>query len=172
MPNMMQLKEFYLRLRRCGLARRALMVGMGMMVLDQASKFLVLMGPVAQQRVEITPFLDFILIWNKGISYGLFDQANQAGKIILIGLNIAICGFLLWMLSRVTTKLNAYGLGLIIGGAIGNIIDRVLHGAVVDFISLHTVNYAWYVFNVADIWITVGAILIILDAFVQPKEQA
>lgn len=151
------------------LSKYALMLALLALASDQISKFWVLTSAMLENGMRITPFLDFILVWNKGISYGLFDQDSTGGQAVLIALSLLIIGFLLWLLRNATTRLNAYGLGLVIGGAAGNIIDRILHGAVVDFISLHTQNYAWYVFNLADIWITLGVILILCDTLRQPN---
>ncbi len=88
-------------------------------------------------------------------------------RIMMIVFTLLIGLVFLWMLRAAKTRLNAFGLALIIGGALGNVIDRVLRGAVVDFISLHHNDYYWYVFNLADVWITVGCGLVLIDSLRQ-----
>ena len=110
--------------------------------------------------VHLTPFLDFVLTWNTGISYGLFPQESEFGQLVLLALKIAAVVVLWIWLARAESKLTALALGLIIGGAIGNAIDRLAHGAVVDFVLFHITtpafNFVWYVFNLADVAIVAG----------------
>lgn len=116
-------------------------------------------------RVQITPFFDLVLVWNEGISYGLFSQDSDLGRMVLIGLtSLVVLGLLVWLV-RAETKLVAASLGLVIGGAIGNIIDRIYHGAVADFFYLHIGSFNWYVFNIADVWIVTGVIGLLYDSF-------
>ncbi len=110
----------------------------------------------------LAPFLDLVLTWNTGISYGLFPQEGPFGQWVLLALK-AIAVVLLWIwLARTTSRLTALSLGLIIGGAIGNAIDRLAYGAVVDFVLFHVTtasfNFNWYVFNLADVAIVAGVI--------------
>ncbi len=132
--------------------------------IDQAAKlwllFVVDLG--ARGIVTLAPFLDLVLTWNTGISYGLFRQEGPLGQWALLALK-AIAVILLWIwLSRTTSRLTALSLGLIIGGAIGNAIDRVVYGAVADFVLLHVTtesfSFRWYVFNLADVAIVAGVI--------------
>lgn len=107
-------------------------------------------------KVTLTPFFDLIMVWNQGISYGLLPQGSALGKAVLIGVAIvAVVGLTLW-LARAENKLAAFSLGLILGGAIGNAIDRMIYGAVADFFSFHAYGYYWYIFNIADVAIVVG----------------
>lgn len=133
-------------------------------LIDQISKFAILMAfdGVEMSSVAVLPFLDFTLIWNSGISYGLLSDQSQLARFGLIGLSICIIGFLIYLLRSEHHPWLRVGYALIIGGAIGNVIDRVIHGAVVDFISLHGFGYYWYVFNLADIWITLGGAVVVL----------
>jgi len=147
---------------------------------DQASKHAVLYGlgligcfpayapgvPVRPcEPIVITPFFDLIMVWNRGISYGLFP-ADSAGEVwLLIGFMLSVSLVLLWWMTRAETRLLAAGLALVIGGAIGNVIDRILYGAVADFFHFHAFGYSWYVFNVADAAIVIGVVIILLDAF-------
>ena len=142
----------------------ALMIALAATAIDQAAKLwlLFVLDLGARGIVTITPFLDLVLTWNTGISYGLFRQEGPLGQWALLALK-AIAVILLWIwLSRTTSRLAALSLGLIIGGAIGNGIDRVVYGAVADFVLLHlttaTFSFRWYVFNLADVAIVAGVI--------------
>lgn len=139
-----------------------LAVGAIVAALDQASKlWLVYVYELGRRgAVHIAPFVDFVLTWNTGISYGWFQQEGPFGQWALLGLK-AVAVALLWIwLARAGSKLAAVGLGLIIGGALGNAVDRYIHGAVVDFVLLHietaTWRFNWYVFNLADVAIVAG----------------
>ena len=120
--------------------------------------------------VRITPFFDLVLAWNVGISFGWFQTDNWIAQLILSGVKAAaVIALAVWMAwSR--TMLATVGLGLIIGGAIGNAIDRFVHGAVVDFALFHVEiagkTFNWYVFNVADVAIVAGVAALLYDSFV------
>ena len=142
--------------------------------LDQVSKWWVvnyIMQPI--KILSITPFFNIVLTWNSGISFGIFSNQGGFSVIILSTLAILIVFFLaVWLVKAENRKL-IIGLIFIIGGAIGNIIDRVYHGAVIDFLDFHINNYHWPAFNLADSCIFIGAALIILDSlFPDKKEQA
>lgn len=135
------------------------------LLVDQASKTLVLtqLDFGVNGVVRVTPFMDFVETWNTGVSYGLFPQGVN-GWWILGGLKlIAAIAFFFW-LARVGRRVEAVALGLLIGGALGNAIDRAVYGAVFDFVSLHAFGYRWYVFNVADVAIVVGVALLLYDS--------
>lgn len=139
-------------------------------LLDQALKLWLLYGLDlgAKGPFRILPFLDFILTWNRGISYGLFQQDSALGQWALLAFKAAAV-ILLWAwLSQVTSRLTALALGLIVGGAFGNAIDRLVHGAVVDFAYLHLhqigVNFGWYVFNLADVAIVAGVAVLLYES--------
>jgi signal peptidase II len=123
--------------------------------------------------IPVTSFFNLVLTWNNGISFGLFNNGSNLNALILSLLAIAIVIFLIMWLRKSETKRVAIGLGLIIGGAIGNIIDRGLHGAVVDFLDFHINSYHWPAFNIADSCITIGAMILVFDSLFSPKpEQA
>jgi signal peptidase II len=130
--------------------------------LDQAAKLwlLFVFGLADRGTVPLTPFLALALTWNTGISYGLFPQDSAVGQWVLLGIKAAVVVLLLVWLGRAGSRLTAIALGLIVGGAVGNAIDRVAYGAVVDFILLHLTtagfSFQWYVFNVADAAIVAG----------------
>src|SRR5262249_59162422 len=96
------------------------------------------------------PFLDLTLRWNRGISFSLFAGNSAAGQAALLGVTLAATGLLAWWLFRSRSALPAAGLGLIIGGALGNAIGRLAHGAVIDYLDLHAFGRHFFVFNVAD----------------------
>ncbi|MEQ8227323.1 MAG: signal peptidase II [Rhodospirillales bacterium] len=147
-------------IRRQGLSLAALVI-----VLDQLSKWWILTDVMNPPRViEVLPFANVVLVWNRGVSFGLFNTASDYGPWILSGLAIAISVVLLIWLWRGTERIVGLGIGLILGGAIGNVIDRLIHGAVVDFVDLHAGDAHWPAFNVADSAITVGAVLLVLDS--------
>jgi len=139
---------------------------------DQASKLWLLFWFDLANRgiVHLTPFLDVVLTWNTGISYGLFPQDGDFGRAVLLALKLAAVALLWVWLARAEQRLTALALGLIIGGAIGNAIDRLAYGAVVDFVLFHittpTFNFTWYVFNLADAAIVAGVIGLLYDSYV------
>lgn len=123
-------------------------------------------------RVRVAPVLDWVLTWNTGISYGLFPQVGPVGQWALLGVKV-IAVLLLWLwLAYANSRLTALGLGLIIGGAIGNAIDRVLHGAVVDFALFHINSHEWYVFNLADAAIVAGVMGLLYESTFNTAEKA
>ena len=134
-------------------------------ILDQLTKWWILTDVMNPPRViEVLPFANIVLVWNRGVSFGMFNTASDHGPLILAGLAIAISIVLLIWLLRGPERTVGLGIGLILGGAIGNVIDRFIHGAVVDFVDLHVAGAHWPAFNVADSAITVGAVLLILDS--------
>jgi signal peptidase II len=146
------------------------------LVADQAVKTLLLygfgfvtMGP--GEVVPVLPFFDLVMVWNRGISYGLLQTQGISGSLLLTFFSLAAIVALGWWLTRTSRLLPAIGLGLVIGGALGNVIDRILYGAVADFFHFHAFGRDWYVFNVADAAITLGVITLLADAFVRPGQK-
>lgn len=144
------------------------------LVLDQASKLWLLnVFDIARRgAVAVTPFFDLVLAWNTGISYGWFADSGETAQFVLIAVKIvAVIALVFWM-TRAQSALATVALGLIIGGAIGNGIDRAAYGAVVDFVLLHAAiggtTYSWYVFNVADAAIVAGVAGLLYDSFRAP----
>ncbi len=144
------------------------------LILDQATKlytFYIYNLPV-KEPVEFAPFVNLIVVWNRGISYGLFQQNSELGRWGLIIISIlAAIGLFFWI-RRTSAKLLAASLGLIAGGAIGNVIDRLWFGAVFDFIQIHVGSWSWYVFNVADAAIVAGVVGLLYDSFVLEGRRA
>ena len=142
------------------------------LALDQASKLWLLYVFDIGHRgtVKITPFFDLVLAWNIGISFGWFQNDNAAAQIALMAVKaLAVIALAIWM-SRSHTVMATVALGLIIGGAIGNGIDRLAYGAVVDFALFHVQiggnTFNWYVFNLADVAIVAGVMALLYDSFV------
>jgi signal peptidase II len=147
--------------------------------IDQATKTWLLygFGLDERSRVPVAPFLDLVLAWNTGISYSMFQMSGPLWRGLLIAFTaLAVIILLVW-LSRTRSGLAGASLGLIIGGAVGNAIDRTLHGAVMDFILFHltgpTWTFQWYVFNFADAAIVAGVIGLLWDSlFLQGAAKA
>ena len=123
------------------------------------------------EKIYVNEYLDFILVFNTGISYGLFSGGGDFQKWILISLSILIIIFLLSFIRNESSILSKLSISFIIGGALGNVLDRFTYGAVVDFISLHAKGFSWYIFNIADMFIVLGVILFILSQFILSKKN-
>jgi signal peptidase II len=124
-------------------------------------------------RVRLTPFFDLVFVKNTGISYGLFLQDTRQGQWLLAGFScLAVLAMAVWLARGVTSRLVAASLGLIMGGAVGNAIDRVRLDGVADFFSLHAFGFYWYVFNIADAAIVAGVIGLIYDSFGPSRNDA
>jgi signal peptidase II len=144
---------------------------------DQAAKLWLLFGLDLENhgRVPLAPWLDLVLTWNPGISYGLFRQHAALGRWLLFAFALAAVGLLSAWLARSGSRLTALALGLIIGGAIGNAIDRLAYGAVVDFVFFHITfpswEFRWYVFNLADAAIVAGVIGLLYETLIGERAQ-
>jgi signal peptidase II len=150
--------------------RSGLLAAVVTLVLDQASKLWLLFGFDIARRgaVKITPFFDLVLAWNPGISFGWLQNDGPLAQTALLAVKaVAVIVLAIWM-ARSRTVLATVALGLIIGGAIGNAIDRVTYGAVVDFALFHVriggQQYDWYVFNIADVAIVAGVAALLYDS--------
>jgi len=147
------------------------------LLLDQVSKLLLLYGydfkslpPGA--AVKVLPFFNLVMVWNPGISYGLFPAHSRLGSIILVAISLIAVSLLIWWLWVSTRSMLTIGLGLIVGGAIGNnLIDRLVYGKVADFFEFYAYGYDWYVFNIADAAITFGVIVLVYDALMRPEPR-
>src|SRR5262245_40308882 len=140
--------------------------------LDQATKLWLIFAFDLGHRgsVEVGPFVELVLTWNPGISYGWFQQEGPLGQWVLLGIKFVAVAFLWVWLARTTSRLSAFALGLIIGGAVGNAIDRLIYGAVADFVLFHITtqqwSFNWYVFNLADAAIVAGVAGILYESMV------
>ncbi|MCB1481445.1 MAG: signal peptidase II [Rhodobiaceae bacterium] len=147
-------------------SRFASLIVVAVFILDQASKAGVLFGLdlLGREQIHLLPFFDFVMVWNRGISYGLFEQSDETGRWLLT-IFMLVAAALLWLwAARAGTRLLALSLALIIGGALGNALDRIIYGAVADFARLFWGEASWYVFNLADAAIVAGVALLLYDS--------
>ena len=114
-----------------------------------------------QSYTTFLPFIDFFLIYNSGIAFGLFDGYGDLASNILLIITVIILAYLIRMLIQEKVQIAKLALSLIIAGALGNIVDRIVDGRVTDFLHLEIANFSFFIFNLADAFITLGAILII-----------
>ena len=148
-----------------------LIVASAVIILDQATKWWVVTIFMDPPRVvDVWPFFSVVMVWNRGVTFGFLSDAPFWGRWALVGLSLAIVAILLLWLRRAETKWRAAAIGLIIGGALGNVIDRVNYGAVADFLDFHVTGYHWPAFNFADSAITLGVAIMFFDALFKPKE--
>ena len=154
-----------------GPLRAGILAALAALVLDQASKLWLLYAFELARRgvVKVTPFFDLVLAWNVGISFGWFQNDSFLAQAVLTVIKaVAVVVLAIWM-ARSRNLLATVALGLIIGGAIGNAIDRFAYGAVVDFALFHVQiggnTFNWYVFNLADVAIVVGVAALLYDSF-------
>ena len=147
---------------------------LAVLVLDQASKWLVLAWAMQPPRVvPVAPFFNLVLArWNRGISFSLFDSGAPVAPWILSGLALGIVAGLVWWLRRLDRRWPALGVGLVIGGALGNVVDRLRFGAVVDFLDFHLAGFHWPAFNLADSAISVGVAVLLADGLFARPERA
>ena len=133
-------------------------------ILDRISKLWIISIFNSENNLEIkiSSFINLNLIWNKGIAFGLFSYGEKFEYNLLTGLIIIIISILFWLIIK-TKGLEKYGFLMILGGALGNIFDRLYYSAVPDFIDIYYKNFHWFVFNVADIFITVGVLMLIIN---------
>ena len=157
------------------LSRLGLTVTLLVVAIDQAHKLWMLGIYEIQDkgRVAITPFLDLVFVKNTGISYGLLLQDTRQGQWLLAGFAaVAVIAMACWLARGVTDRVVAVSLGLVMGGAASNAIDRVVLGGVADFFSLHAMGFYWYVFNIADLAIVAGVLGLLYDSFVPSRNAA
>lgn len=129
-------------------------------------------GEDVYRNIIVAPFLNIVMVWNKGVSFGLFSADGLFNKYALIVVALLVSGFMAFGLYRATRKPAAIAFALIIGGAIGNVIDRFRFGAVADFVDVHVNNWHWPAFNIADSAIVIGACLLVYDALTTPDASA
>lgn len=135
----------------------------GVLLLDQLTKELALRRLDPLGAVEVTPFFNLVLVWNRGVSFGFLGGAGAVAPWLLAALALGISALLAVWLRRERRPLPRLALWLVLAGALGNVVDRARFGAVVDFLDFHAAGYHWPAFNVADSAIVVGAGLLLLD---------
>lgn len=152
-----------------------LWVALAALLADQASKYWVSQIYDLAGRggdVAVTAFFNLRYTVNTGISYGLLTQHGALGQWLLSGFAVLVSIALVLWLSRQTERLKAVAIGLIIGGALGNAIDRPIYGGVLDFIQLHALDFYWYIFNLADTWIVAGVAGLLYDSLAENRKKA
>lgn len=154
------------------LQKLGLGIAAAVFVSDQITKPVILsVFETGPRVIEVTSFFNLVLVYNRGVSFGLLSNDSPYGPYLLAGLACVIAAAI-WhfILRRAEARFTAISAGLIIGGAFGNALDRLLYGAVVDFLDFHVAGYHWPAFNIADCAIVVGAALMVYDSlFLQPK---
>ncbi len=144
---------------------RGLLIAAVIICFDQLTKWLIVDYIMASSiMIPINNFFNLVLTFNRGVSFGLFASTSPEGKWILICLTSGLSCILIWWLYNAKTNLSVFAFGMIIGGAIGNIIDRLRIGAVVDFLDFYAFGYHWPAFNIADASICVGATLLVFES--------
>ena len=142
-----------------------LSIALAAVLLDQLSKYYILNEILGQGAViVISPVFNLVRAWNTGVSFSMFNNYGSLGAILLSGVALVIVGFLFYWLKNETSRLAQVALGMIIGGAVGNVIDRVRLGAVFDFLDFHIGENHWPAFNLADSFICIGASILILQS--------
>lgn len=138
--------------------KKGIIIAIITILADQLNKWhLIEIVQVSRNPIEVTPFFNLVMVWNPGISFGMFQYLEHA-QIIFSIISLLIVGLILFWLKSTKEPIQAVSLGLIIGGAIGNVIDRIRFGAVADFFDFHIAGYHWPAFNIADIAVFLGAV--------------
>lgn len=151
------------------LSRLGLQVAAITFVLDQAHKWWMIkrVGMIEGQTIAVTPFFDWKYLLNKGVSYSFLTNSTQGWQYILAAFAVAASMALAaWLAHGVKDRLSSISVGLIIGGALGNGLDRLTLGGVADFFSLHAFGFYWYVFNIADVAIVAGVIGLLYESLI------
>ncbi len=151
---------------------QGLFLAFTVLICDQVSKWWMIeyvMNP--PQVISLTPFCNLVFAWNRGISFGLFSFDSSYSRWILTLLALSIAAFLSWCMYRSDKVHQTVALGMIIGGALGNVVDRIIYGAVYDFLDFHIAGHHWPAFNLADSGVLVGALILVLDSFFAKAEN-
>jgi signal peptidase II len=143
--------------------KRLALVAVLVIVIDQICKWWLISLMAANDfgTIPVTSFFNIVMVWNKGVSFGLFSQIDARIPLIIMSFIVCIC--LIWWYR----KTNRLGVSMVVGGAIGNVIDRLHYGAVADFFDFHLAQHHWPAFNIADMCIVIGVFLLILHEFKQ-----
>lgn len=151
---------------RLGLAVAALVA-----VLDQVTKLWIMSAlSTGPPVVEVTPFFNLVIVWNRGVSFGLLGGAALPPSVLAAFAGVVAVGLTVW-LARVDEPWLGAGIGLIVGGAVGNVVDRLRLGAVADFLDFHLGVYHWPTFNLADVAISVGVGIVVIDSLLIRRKK-
>lgn len=119
--------------------------------------------------IIITPYFSLVMVWNTGISFGMLAGENGGNPGVLIAIALSIVAMLLWWLKSAASRWNICAVGLVVGGALGNVVDRVRFGAVADFFDVHAAGWYWPAFNIADSTIFIGVVMLCIDSLRKPQ---
>ena len=156
--------------RLLGEYKKEIAIFAGLFIIDRLVKVYLLNFLQENQlnSLRLNNFFEVVLVWNRGVSYGLFPQQSYAGQLIIIFFSLIICVWIAKFITNSEIRYRSITLILILAGASSNIIDRLIYGAVADFFHFEIATYSWYVFNIADIYIVSG-LLILIYAFIYPN---
>ena len=156
--------------RLLGEYKKEIAIFAGLFIIDRLVKVYLLNFLQENQlnSLRLNNFFEVVLVWNKGVSYGLFPQQSYAGQLIIIFFSLIICVWIAKFITNSDIRYRSITLILILAGASSNIIDRLIYGAVADFFHFEIATYSWYVFNIADMYIVSG-LLILIYAFIYPN---
>ena len=156
--------------RRLGEYKKEIAIFSGLFTIDRLVKVFLLNFLQENQlnSFRLNNFFEVTLVWNKGLSYGLFPQQSYVGQLIIIFFSLIICVWIAKFITNSDIRYRSITLILILAGASSNMIDRLIYGAVADFFHFEIATYSWYVFNIADIYIVSG-LLILIYAFIYPN---
>ena len=138
---------------------------------DQFSKYMLAVNLSNGENIPFGDYFSLVKVWNTGVSFSMFNNHGDLGRIVLCVLSLAVCAFLLYWMLKEKNVLKVISLGLIIGGALGNVVDRVRFGAVLDFLDFHIAGYHWPAFNLADSFICIGAGVLIVMEFLRKQKK-
>lgn len=144
------------------------LISLVIIILDQLTKFIILNEMVKPKIISVIPGFNLILAYNTGISFSMFAGNNPY---VLSVIALLVCALLAWWMQKETDKWTRIGFTMIIGGAVSNVIDRFVHGAVIDFLDFYIGSHHWPAFNVADSAICIGAGIVILRSFLTNSEK-
>ena len=146
--------------------------GLLILTLDQITKWWIvteIMNP--PRHIPVFPSFNLVMGWNRGVSFGIFDSSSPPNQWLLISIALVIVTIMLIWLWRSESRIISLALGIIIGGAIGNVVDRIHYGAVADFLDFYLGDFHWPAFNIADAGITIGVIILVLESFFVGSEN-
>lgn len=145
--------------------RAALFISAGVVLLDQLAKWAAVKYLLRHAEVALAPFLSFTLVFNRGAAFGFLNDADGWQNLFFVAVAVIACIVIVYLLRRLErdNRIVALALALILGGAVGNLVDRLIHGYVIDFIDVYYRTWHWPAFNVADSAITIGAVLLVFD---------
>ncbi|MEE8284072.1 MAG: signal peptidase II [Alphaproteobacteria bacterium] len=154
-----------------GLWKKGALMALLVAGLDQASKWWIVTSVMVPERqIEVTSFFNIVMVWNRGVTFGLFSDQPAAMVWVLTGVSVLIVVVLAAWMFRASRWWVAAALGAVIGGALGNVIDRLHYGAVADFLDFHMGQWHWPAFNLADSAIVLGVAVLVADAIIAVKE--